>query len=183
MNSNKTIHKALFLDRDGVINADYNYVHKISNFDFIDGIFELVRAANKKSYKVFVVTNQAGIGRGYYTEQEFLELTKCIEEKFAEENCEITKTYYSPNHPEHGIGEYKKECPDRKPNPGMILRAKAEFDLNLNDSILIGDRETDIQAAQNAGIRQKILFNQQNSEITTIADLVIKDLHEAIELL
>jgi D-glycero-D-manno-heptose 1,7-bisphosphate phosphatase len=144
--------KALFLDRDGVINIDTGYVHHIDNFIFIDGIFDIARMAISKGYLIFVVTNQAGIGRGYYSEGDFKILTSWMLNKFNSEGVEINKVYFSPYHPIHGIGKYKKNHSSRKPNPGMFLKAESEYDLNLNDSILIGDKITDIQAGVSAGV-------------------------------
>ena len=111
--------KALFLDRDGVINVEQCYVHCRQHFHFREGIFELCRAAQNLGYVLLVVTNQAGIARGYYTETEFLELTKWMIHKFAEQQIQIARVYYCPYHPVHGRGRYKYDSPDRKPKPGM----------------------------------------------------------------
>ena len=100
--------KALFLDRDGVINIDYGYVYKKEKFIFINGIFNLVKQAKLKDYKVVVITNQSGIGRGYYSERDFLLLTKWMKEVFIKNEALIDKVYYSPFHPVFGIGKYKK---------------------------------------------------------------------------
>ncbi len=175
--------KALFLDRDGVINIDHDYVHKVENCDFVEGIFDLVKAAKAKGYTIIVITNQAGIGRGFYTDQDFADFTKYIENKFVEAQAPITKTYYCPHHPEQGVGEYKRECEDRKPGPGMILKAQKEFDLDLANSIIIGDRESDIEAGVNAGLKTKILLPHKNHPGETKADFAIKNLSEAIKYL
>ena len=97
---------ALFLDRDGVINVNHGYVHKPDNFNFIEGIFELVRIANRAEYLVIVVTNQAGIGRDYYTEQDFLTLTDWMKDQFATHDGHIDDVYYCPYHPQHGVGDF-----------------------------------------------------------------------------
>lgn len=144
--------KALFLDRDGVINHDNGYTYRIEDFVFIDGIFDLCRAAIKAGYIIIVVTNQAGIGRGYYSEEDFWKLTKWMCERFEQEGVPITEVFYCPYHPEYGIGEYKKDSFDRKPNPGMILKAAEKYNIDLGHSIMIGDKESDIQAASKAGI-------------------------------
>lgn len=151
------MNKALFLDRDGVINVEKNYVYKIEDFEFIDGIFELVRSYQEQGYLIFVITNQAGIGRGYYTEDDFLNLTDWMLERFEEQGIKITEVYYCPYHPTHGIGEYLKDSIDRKPNPGMILKAKEKYDIDLGNSVLIGDKESDIEAGKAAGILKLIL--------------------------
>ena len=137
---------ALFLDRDGVINIDLGYVHKPDNFHFIDGIFDLVNAANQKGYLVIIVTNQAGIGRGYYSEKEFNLLTDWMRNKFKINYGRIDAVYFCPFHPEYGIGSYKKESNYRKPAPGMFLKARNDFDIDFTKSILIGDKISDIKA-------------------------------------
>jgi len=128
---------ALFLDRDGVINVEKNYVHHIKDFEFVDGIFELCRAAIETGMRIVVVTNQAGIGRGFYTEAQFQALTDWMMTRFKEEGAPISAVYFYPFHPEYGVGLYRKDSYDRKPNPGMILRARDEvwyrsFQINLN---------------------------------------------------
>jgi D-glycero-D-manno-heptose 1,7-bisphosphate phosphatase len=150
--------KALFLDRDGVVNIERGYVHSPDHFQFQEGIFELCRAAQTLGYLLVVVTNQAGIARGYYTESEFLELTEWMIHKFGKQQIQIARVYYCPYHPVHGIGRYKFDSPDRKPKPGMLLRARADFNLDLKSSVLIGDRLSDMHAAQVAGVGARILL-------------------------
>jgi len=150
--------KALFLDRDGVINVYKEYVHSPEDFSFQEGIYELCRAAQTLGYLLVVITNQSGIARGYYTESDFLELTKWMTQKFAEKEIQIARVYYCPYHPVHGLGKYKRDSPDRKPNPGMLLRARSDFNLDLAKSVLIGDKLLDIEAAKSAGVGTKILF-------------------------
>ncbi len=149
---------ALFLDRDGVINIDHAYVHRREDFDFVDGIFDLVRTARERGYFVFVVTNQAGIARGKYTEADFHTLTDWMSAEFAARGSPIDKVYFCPYHAEHGVGVYKQESPFRKPNPGMILQAAKEFDVDLAASVLLGDMETDILAGGRAGVGRTLLF-------------------------
>jgi len=114
--------------------------------------------------------NQAGIARGYYTEAEFLELTEWMIHKFAEQQIQIARVYYCPYHPVHGRGRYKYDSPDRKPKPGMLLRARADFNLDLSSSILIGDQLSDIDAAQAAGVGTKVLLRLGASEIEMQGD-------------
>ena len=147
-----SVNRALFLDRDGVINHDSGYTSSIENFQFIDGIFDLCRAAKQLGYLIIVVTNQAGIGRGYYTEADFLKLTEWMCKRFEAEGAPITEVFYCPYHPEYGEGNYKKESFDRKPNPGMILKAAEKYKIDLAQSIMIGDKDSDMQAANNAGV-------------------------------
>jgi D-glycero-D-manno-heptose 1,7-bisphosphate phosphatase len=152
-------HHALFLDRDGVINENHGYVHSIEDFDFIDGIFDLVRTANRLGYRVVVITNQAGIGRGYYSERQFQTLTAWMCAEFRRAGATINKVYFSPYHPTSGIGKYRKRENTRKPGPGMILKAKHELGLSLMNSILVGDSASDILAGAAAGVRTNILLS------------------------
>lgn len=143
--------KALFLDRDGVINVDHGYVHNQEDFEFIDGIFELCRCAQKHGFLIFVVTNQSGIGRGYYTEQDFLKLSDWMCGVFKDRGVDIAKVYYCPSLPE-------ENSTDRKPMPGMILKAAEEFGIDLSRSVLVGDKITDIQAGVAAGVGTNLLY-------------------------
>lgn len=151
--------KALFLDRDGVINQDHGHVGKIEDFHFIDGIFELCQKAQKAGYLIIVVTNQAGIAKGYYSEEEFLELTKWMENEFLKKGIKITKTYYCPYHIDAIIEKYKQDSYDRKPNPGMLLRAIKEFNIDPEESIMIGDKESDMEAAKSSNVRKCFLLS------------------------
>ena len=150
--------KALFLDRDGVINTDFGYVHTVQKFEFIDGIFDLTRHAEKNGYMLIVITNQAGIGRGLYTLEDFNVLSDWMCEQFLVKEIVISKIYHSPYHPTAGIGKYKKNHISRKPNPGMINEAALEFGLNLSASVLVGDKKTDMEAGVAAGVGQNLLF-------------------------
>lgn len=150
--------KALFLDRDGVINVDYGHVFEIEKFHFIDGIFDLCARAKELGYLIIVVTNQAGIAKGFYSEDDFLKLTKWMENEFAKRGIKITKTFYCPYHVEAKIEKYRQDSFDRKPNAGMLLKAIEEFNIDPEKSIMIGDKETDMMAADNAKIGSKKLF-------------------------
>jgi len=151
--------RALFLDRDGVINVDHGYVCRIEDFAFIPGIFDLVRyAARDLGWPVIVVSNQSGIGRGYFDEATHQELTDWMLARFEAEDAPIARAYHAPHHPEHGVGDYRADHPWRKPKPGMLLQAAADFDLDLPGSAMIGDRLGDMQAAEAAGIGLRILL-------------------------
>ena len=151
--------KALFLDRDGVINVDKGYVYMSEDIIFIEGIFDLCKFASRKDYKIIIITNQAGIGRGFYTEKQFKNLTKWLEEVFSKKDINVEHTYYCPYHEKFGKGKYLKESFDRKPNPGMILKAREERFIDLSRSILIGDKISDVEAGFRAGVGKNILYN------------------------
>jgi D-glycero-D-manno-heptose 1,7-bisphosphate phosphatase len=151
--------KALFLDRDGVINIDRNYVWKIENFDLIPGISDVIKIAMLKNYKIIVITNQAGIGRGMYTEHDFHILSSHMKNTLQKMGCFLDHIYFCPFHPTEAKGEYLKDSFNRKPNPGMLLEAKKDFNLDMKASVLIGDKLSDIKAGQSAGVLLNILFN------------------------
>ena len=136
---------ALFLDRDGVINHDFGYVFEQESFKFVDGIFEICKLAIDNEMKIVVITNQSGIGRGYFTEDEFLTLTTWMIAQFKRRNIKIDKVYYCPHLPSDG-------CECRKPNTKLVDKAKIELQLDLENSFLIGDKISDIDLARNAGI-------------------------------
>jgi len=164
---------ALFLDRDGVINLDHGYVHRIDDFEFIPGIFSLVRRGRELGYRVIVITNQAGIGRGYYSEVQFFALTEWMKARFQDEGAPLDAVYHCPHHPDHGIGVFRQDSPDRKPRPGMLLRAAREWDLDLHRSALVGDRASDIQAAVAAGVPHRFLFRsgEHSDQAVSVADM------------
>jgi D-glycero-D-manno-heptose 1,7-bisphosphate phosphatase len=176
--------KALFLDRDGVINEDSGYVYRIEQVRFISGIFELCRSAVDLGFLLFIATNQSGIARGYYSEFAFACLTNWLLGQFQRERCPIASVYYCPYHAEHGIGTYKVDSVERKPNTGMLLRAQRDFDLDFRRSILVGDKESDIQAGKAAGIAANVLFAPDAKAVAfeSQADTVVRSLREVTDL-
>jgi D-glycero-D-manno-heptose 1,7-bisphosphate phosphatase len=177
------VKRALFLDRDGVINEDRRYVHRIEDFHFIDGIFDICRAAIEAGMVIIVVTNQAGIGRGFFTEQQFRALTDWMNARFADQGVTIDQIYYCPHHPVYGIGHYKLDCLCRKPNPGMILRARDDHGICLQNSILIGDKEWDIVAAKAAGVGTTVLISGKVPDNDAKPALQFTNLREAFDFL
>jgi D-glycero-D-manno-heptose 1,7-bisphosphate phosphatase len=147
-----TRRRALFLDKDGVINVDHGYVCAPERTDFIDGIFELCRAATRDGFLNVVVTNQAGIARGYYTERQFLDYMDWVRGEFRGRAAQLDAVYYCPHHPTHGVGEYLRDCDCRKPKPGMILAAQRDWDIDLPRSLLLGDSASDLEAGAAAGV-------------------------------
>lgn len=167
--------KALFLDRDGLINVDSGYVGRIKDFKFIDGIAAALRHAQQLGYQLIVVTNQSGIGRGYYSESDFERLTHWMAGQLAQQGVAIDAVYHCPHTDED-------HCECRKPKPGMLLQAIDKFDVDCDNSWMIGDSERDIEAAQAAGIGNTVLFDADNGS-TTAAQYKISSLAELKALL
>lgn len=163
--------RALFLDRDGVVNVDHGYVHDQVNTDFLPGIFELVREANALGFVTVIVTNQAGIARGLYTEDTFRAYTRWVHATFADAGAPLLATFFCPHHPTAGQGELLRACACRKPAPGMLLAAADAFVLDLPASRLVGDTGKDLAAARAAGVggaRKLDPAGQGDATITTL---------------
>jgi len=178
--------KTLFLDRDGVVNVDHGYVSQPKDFEFIDGVFSACKQFQDAGYKIVIITNQSGIGRGYYSEQDFAELTTWMVEQFKKYGVDILAVYYCPHHPVKANAPYLQECDCRKPQPGMLLQAINEHKLSPNSSIMIGDKASDMQAASAAGIQHKYLVSSGqsfSSETEKLADKVFADLPAAASAL
>jgi D-glycero-D-manno-heptose 1,7-bisphosphate phosphatase len=156
--------RAIFLDRDGVINVDTGYVGHWDDFEFKEGVFKLLKALSSKGFLLFIVTNQSGIGRGYFSEEQFHILMDKMLAAFSEKKINIDGIYYCPHFESSQMGRYNRRCECRKPKPGMILEAAAEFDLALEGSILIGDKTTDIEAGAAAGVGFSILLDERGIE-------------------
>ncbi|RDV26026.1 D-glycero-beta-D-manno-heptose 1,7-bisphosphate 7-phosphatase [Alteromonas aestuariivivens] len=155
--------KALFLDRDGIVNEDRGYVGNIKDFAFTDGIFECVRRYQNSGYVPVIVTNQSGIGRGFYSEVQFRELCDWMNGQFELQGVGPLAVYYCPHHPHDAMGEYRRDCHCRKPRPGMLLTAAKELKLNLAESVMVGDSWRDMQAADAAGVKKLIWVNQSEA--------------------
>jgi D-glycero-D-manno-heptose 1,7-bisphosphate phosphatase len=170
--------KTIFLDRDGVINKEVNYLHKIEDFEFIEGVFKACLYLQNLGYKIIIITNQSGISRGYYDEADFSLLNKWMLNYFKKKNINILDVYHCPHGP-------KTNCFCRKPKPGMILEAKKIHNIDLQKSWIIGDRENDISAGKNAGIKNTILLRSghkienSGSKALHILDS-IKDINKVI---
>lgn len=142
--------KVVFLDRDGVINKEVGYLHKIKDFQFINGVFKACMYLQTLDYQLIIVTNQSGIGRGYYEESEFHTVNDWMLQQFNNQGIKILAVFFCPHGPEDG-------CSCRKPKPGMLLTAKEKHDIDMSKSWMIGDKEADVSAANAAGINNTIL--------------------------
>ena len=171
--------KALFLDRDGVINVDRGYVHRPDQIEFVDGIFELCLAAQERGLLLVVITNQAGVARGLYTEDDVHALHGWLSEQFVKRGLRIERFYYCPYHPEHGIGRYKRDSDMRKPKPGMIFQARDEFGIDLASSVLIGDKDSDVAAGVAAGVGTNILVADRSPAGAPAATLAFHHIKDA----
>lgn len=152
---------ALFLDRDGVLNVDRGYVSRVEDFEWIDGAKDMVRAFNQRGWYVFIVTNQSGIARGLYSEADMQALHEWMTGELQKAGAKIDRFYFCPFHEEGEVEAYRKDSFDRKPKPGMLLRAMADFPVLREQSFLIGDKPTDIEAARAASV-QGFLFGGGN---------------------
>lgn len=150
---------ALFLDRDGVIHREVGYLIRPEQVEFLPGIFDLCRSAQALHFKLVIVTNQSGIARGLYSEEDFRKLMGWMIGEFRKAKIDIDGYYFCPHHPSQGVGIYRKECSDRKPQPGLIFQAAGEHGIDLQRSLLIGDRCSDIQAGAAAGIENLFLLD------------------------
>ena len=171
--------KTIFLDRDGVINKEVNYLNKIKNFEFIEGIFDACLYFQNLEYKIIIISNQSGIARGYFNVNDYKNLTEWMLDQFDKRSISILDIFYCPHGP-------KSKCNCRKPKPGMFIDAKTKYDISMTDSWMIGDSESDIQAANSAGISNTILvrsghsINESNSKSKYIIDS-IKQSREVIK--
>ncbi len=157
--------KAVFLDRDGVINVDSGYVSKREDFVFCEGVFDALKSFQKLGYMLIIVTNQSGIGRGYYSEKDFLALSEWMNDELKNKGIKISKVYYCPHAPDAG-------CECRKPKPKMILDAVKEFDIDLKNSVMVGDKLSDMEAGKKAGVARLFLLSDGKSEFEKAKNLL-----------
>ena len=161
------LRKAAFLDRDGVINKDKAYVYRWEDFEFVPGAIEGMRSLQQAGYALVIVTNQSGLARGYYTEDQYQTLTAHLREELAAHGVTLEGVYHCPHHPQGSITHLATDCNCRKPAPGLILQAAQDLQLSLPDSLMIGDKAGDIQAARAAGVGRAYLVDSDNPESGT----------------
>jgi len=180
------MNKALFIDRDGVINKEKDYVYRIEDFEFIDGVFGALKQAGDLGYKIIIITNQAGIARGLFTEEDFHKITQWMCREFEKRGVQITDVFYDPYHPVYGKGKYKKDSMNRKPNPGMIMEAVKKYRIDVKRSALAGDKMSDIEAGKRAGIEKLFLVRTGypvDKSVVPAGCLVVDTLKQVVEAL
>lgn len=177
---------AIFLDRDGTINVDHGYVHEIDHFQFIDGVIDACHKLKEMGFALVLVTNQSGIARGKFSEEQFMYLTEWMDWSLADRDVDFDGIYFCPHHPEALIEKYRQACDCRKPQPGMLLQALYELNIDMAASYMVGDKPEDMQAAMAAGVGSKVLVHTGKpvtEQGEKLADWVLNslaDLPEAI---
>ncbi|MFD2179238.1 D-glycero-beta-D-manno-heptose 1,7-bisphosphate 7-phosphatase [Veronia pacifica] len=167
---------AVFIDRDGVINVDHGYVINVDDFEYIEGVFDACRAMKEMGYLLVLVTNQSGIARGYYSEDDFLTLTEWMDWNFADKGVDFDGIYYCPHHPESDSEKYGQDCECRKPKPGMFTSARDFLKIDMANSVMIGDKADDMRAAGAAEVGTKILVRTGKNvteQAESLADCVL----------
>jgi D-glycero-D-manno-heptose 1,7-bisphosphate phosphatase len=162
--------KAIFFDRDGVINYDYGYVHKICDFKWITGAKKIIKYLSKKNFLLIVITNQSGIAKGFYSIKDVRILHNYINEELSKISCKIHSFYFCPHHPRAKIKRFKKRCFCRKPGNLLIIKAIKKYKISIKDSYMIGDKKSDYLAAKKSNLKfiyinQKSFFNQIKNKI------------------
>ena len=170
--------KTIFLDRDGVINKDINYLHKIDDFEFIDGIFDACLYFQSLGYKIIIITNQSGISRGYYSHSDYQKVTQWMLDQFKYKNINILDVFHCPHGPD-------STCDCRKPKPGMFLKAKDKHNTDMEKSWMIGDKERDTIAANSAGIDNTILIRSSHrvDEPNSNAKIIFDSIQQAKQII
>ena len=158
---------ALFLDRDGVINVNHGYVHLAEQVDFIDGIFELVARFVNAGFLPVIVTNQSGIARGYYDTDAFNRVMQYFQSQFSQHGLPHIPVYHCPYHPDFSTPE---QCQKRKPQPGMLLQAKDDLGIDMQSSVMVGDKFSDVLAASRAGVGRAVLFSTEQSQLDKLTN-------------
>jgi D-glycero-D-manno-heptose 1,7-bisphosphate phosphatase len=178
--------KAVFLDRDGTINVELEFLHRPEDFEFIPGAPQAIRLLNDAGLRVIVVTNQSGIARGLYDEAAVNRLHRHMDAQLARFGASVDAYYFCPHHPEHGIGDYRKSCECRKPKGGMLRQGAADLSIDLAGSFMVGDRLVDVEAGLNAGCRPMMVktgYGLLESVTVPPHTPVYEDLLEAVRVI
>lgn len=177
--------RAVFIDRDGTINVEKEYLYRADEFAFIPGVPEAIRLLNEAGYLVIVVTNQSGVARGYYTEEDVLQLHRYISFQLEQHGARVDAWQYCPHHPS-GRGSYALPCRCRKPLPGMLVEAAGRYGVDLESSVMIGDKVVDMEAGAAAGCRTFLVrtgYGSQEEEHCRTGTMVFDDLPAAVQAL
>ncbi|WP_406706076.1 D-glycero-beta-D-manno-heptose 1,7-bisphosphate 7-phosphatase [Sodalis sp.] len=170
---------AIFLDRDGTINADNGYVHEIDDFQFIDGVIEAMQELKKMGFALVVVTNQSGLARGLFSEEQFMRLTEWMDWSLADCDVDLDGIYFCPHHPQAAVEALRQECDCRKPKPGMLLDAQRHLHIDMASSYMVGDKLDDMLAGKAAGVGTRVLVRSGKAvteQSSAAADWVIDSL-------
>lgn len=173
--------KAVFLDRDGTINVEKDYLYKIEDFEFILGVPEAISKLNKLGYIVIVITNQSGVARGYYTEEDVIKLNEYMKNELKKYNAFIDGIYYCPHHLNGCVEKYKVDCSCRKPKLGLYEKAISDFDIDLSNSWCIGDKETDLIPADKLGMKKALVLTGHGKEQDYKKYSYFNNLYEVVE--
>ncbi|RWR00424.1 D,D-heptose 1,7-bisphosphate phosphatase [[Pantoea] beijingensis] len=172
---------AIFLDRDGTVNIDHGYVYEIDDFQFIDGVIDAMRELKAMGFALVLVTNQSGIARGKFSEDQFMQLTEWMDWSLADRGVDLDGIWFCPHHPEAVEDTYRQTCDCRKPQPGMLISAQSELNIDMAASYMVGDKIDDMLAGQAAGVGKKVLVRTGKPvtpESEAAADWVITSLAE-----
>ncbi|MGL5710717.1 MAG: D-glycero-beta-D-manno-heptose 1,7-bisphosphate 7-phosphatase [Cetobacterium sp.] len=157
--------KVIFLDRDGTINVEKSYLHKWEDFEFEKNVIDGLKELKKMGYEFIVVTNQSGIARGYYSEDDLKALNNEMVKELKKHDIDILECYYCPHHPEKGLNQYRKNCDCRKPNPGMLLEGIKKYNVDIENSFMIGDKKSDLEAGKKAGLKSILILTGYGKNI------------------
>ncbi len=178
------MNKAIFLDRDGTIVEDIGYLNSPEQIKFIPGSIEAIKKLNEAGYKVVVITNQAGVARGLITEDMLQTIDKTLHKWILNGGAHLDGVYYCPHHPEHGVYPYNQHCECRKPHPGLIKRAHRDFDIDLPQSYMVGDKATDVEAGKRAGTQTILVSSgrgkEEKEKLQQKPDYIAKNLLDAV---
>lgn len=187
VNTRNMKNKAVFLDRDGVLVEDPGYIYTWSKELLIPGSVEAIKLLNQKDFKTIIITNQAGVAKGYYSEKDAILFNQLMIKELELQNAKICAIYCCYHHTEAKLVEYNIDCDCRKPKPGMLKKAEKELDIDLKQSFMIGDKKSDIDAGKMAGCRTMLVLTGNGKdeirEYDIECDYVVKDLYNAVEIL
>ncbi len=157
------MNKAVFLDRDGTINVDKDYLYRIEEFEYLPGVIEALKTLQDRGYLLIVITNQSGIARGYYSEDDYIKIDRWMKEDLKAKEVSIAASYYCPHHPNAIVKMYRYECGCRKPGTELFWRAQRDFNIDMSKSFAIGDKERDLEICKEAPVKG-ILMKDKNWE-------------------